>query len=147
MTEWNWSTVFVGACLPTPISVNIKLCLSLTINCEPNLRIFLVASTMSLSLRMGLPSALLRPRYRNVGFTNAIVRSSGMRFLGSAKGASEHKVILDNQTLYVDQSLAEALGWKPNSDAGPIQLSLNGWAPTYFTITPTGSDSGRSIVV
>jgi len=58
---------------------------------------------------------------------------------------SEHRVILDNQTLYVDQSLAEALGWKPEegSDAG-IESSLSGWGPTYFTIAPTGSENGES---
>jgi hypothetical protein len=70
------------------------------------------------------------------------------RFMATSttlQSPSEHRVILDNQTLYVDQSLAEALGWKPEegSDAG-IELSLSGWGPTYFTIAPTGSESGES---
>jgi hypothetical protein len=58
---------------------------------------------------------------------------------------SEHRVILDNQTLYLDQSLAEALGWKPEqgSEAG-VELSLSGCGPTYFTIAPAGSESGES---
>jgi hypothetical protein len=58
---------------------------------------------------------------------------------------SEHRVIVDNQALYIDQSVAEALGWKPEqgSDAG-IELSLSGWGPTYFTIAPTRSESGAS---
>ncbi|KAH7921133.1 hypothetical protein BV22DRAFT_1019965 [Leucogyrophana mollusca] len=60
------------------------------------------------------------------------------------RSPSEHKVILDHQTLYIDRTLAEALGWKPEkgSDAG-VQLSLSGWSPTYFAIAPTGSDSDR----
>ena len=55
----------------------------------------------------------------------------------------EFKVILDNDTLYVEQPLAEALGWKPDhsSDKG-IPLTLSGWAPHYFAITRTGTDSG-----
>jgi hypothetical protein len=70
------------------------------------------------------------------------------RFMATSttlQSPSEHRVILDDQTLYVDQSLAEALGWKPEqrSDAG-IELSLSGWGPTYFTIAPTGSESGES---
>lgn len=76
-----------------------------------------------------------------------IVRTHA-RFMATStilQSPSEHRVILDNQTLYVNQSLAEALGWKPEqgSDAG-IKLSLSGWGPTYFTIAPTGSESGES---
>lgn len=52
----------------------------------------------------------------------------------------EYKVILDNQTLYIDQDLAKALGWKSTGE--PMKLTLRGWEPTYFTITPTGTDSG-----
>ncbi|KAL6301118.1 hypothetical protein BKA93DRAFT_739271 [Sparassis latifolia] len=53
----------------------------------------------------------------------------------------EFKVLLDNQTLYVDQELAEALGWKANGGPEGLSLTLNGWAPHYFTIAPTGTDS------
>jgi len=64
------------------------------------------------------------------------------------RSPSEHRVILDNQTLYVDQSLAQALGWKPEqgSEAG-VELSLSGWGPNYFTISPAGSESGESHIV
>ncbi|TDL27176.1 hypothetical protein BD410DRAFT_783364 [Rickenella mellea] len=57
---------------------------------------------------------------------------------------SKHTVVLDNQTLYIDRDIAKALGWDPQrgSNAG-IALSLSGWDPTYFTITPKGSDSDR----
>jgi hypothetical protein len=70
------------------------------------------------------------------------------RFMASSStlhSPSEHRVILDNKTLYVDKSLAEALGWKSEhgSDAG-IELSLSGWGPTYFVIAPAGSESGES---
>ena len=74
-------------------------------------------------------------------YPNAIhIARTHARFMVTSttlQSPSKHSVILDNQTLYVDQSLAEALGWKPDqgSDAG-IELSLSGWGPTYFT---TGS--------
>lgn len=82
-------------------------------------------------------------------YPNAIhIARTHVRFMVTSttlQSPSKHSVILDNQTLYVDQSLAEALGWKPDqgSDAG-IELSLSGWGPTYFTIAPTGSESGQS---
>lgn len=54
--------------------------------------------------------------------------------------------MLDNQTLYINQEMAEALGWKESNGgaAESVQLTLNGWAPTYFTITPAGTNSGSS---
>lgn len=33
--------------------------------------------------------------------------------LGPSATAREFKVVLDNDTLYVDQAVAEALGWDP----------------------------------
>ncbi|KAI5122740.1 hypothetical protein M0805_009825 [Coniferiporia weirii] len=89
----------------------------------------------------GLPTAALRRQYlRNVTRTHA----QSMMTSATLRSPSEHRVVLDNQTLYIDQTLAEALGWKPEqgSDAG-VQLSLSGWGPTYFAIAPTGSDSDR----
>ncbi|KAH7919892.1 hypothetical protein BV22DRAFT_1022189 [Leucogyrophana mollusca] len=67
-----------------------------------------------------------------------------MRTSAALRSPSEHRVVLDHQTLYVDRALAEALGWKPEkgSDAG-VQLSLSGWGPTYFAIAPAGSESDR----
>ncbi|KAH9850424.1 hypothetical protein C2E23DRAFT_835058 [Lenzites betulinus] len=59
----------------------------------------------------------------------------------SGSGAREFKVILDNDTLYVDQRLAEALGWTTATQAEGVSLTLNGWAPHYFAITRTGTDS------
>lgn len=53
----------------------------------------------------------------------------------------EFRVLLDNETLYVDKDLAMALGWKP--DGPGASLTLNGVGQSYFTITPTGSDSDR----
>ncbi|KAJ6504227.1 hypothetical protein C8R47DRAFT_1067171 [Mycena vitilis] len=55
----------------------------------------------------------------------------------------EFKVVLDNNTLYVEQPVAEALGWDPAAGATPVQLTLSGWAPNYFAIAPSGSDSDR----
>ncbi|KAF9473860.1 hypothetical protein BDN70DRAFT_867012 [Pholiota conissans] len=55
----------------------------------------------------------------------------------------EIKVLLDHQTLYINQELAEALGWHRSQGTEPVKLSLNGWEPMYFTITPTGTDSER----
>ncbi|KAJ7476932.1 hypothetical protein B0H11DRAFT_1809823, partial [Mycena galericulata] len=37
--------------------------------------------------------------------------------------------------------MAEALGWKPNQGLDGVQLTLHGWEPSYFAISPTGSDS------
>ena len=66
----------------------------------------------------------------------------------------EHRVYLDGQTLYINKEIAEALGWKPqttqeriHSNSDGIGLSLHGWAPNYFTITPKGSDSCTSAKV
>ena len=77
----------------------------------------------------------------------------GKRFISSsARGRSESsvrefKVILDNDTLYVDQSLAEALGWTPQVEASKgVSLTLSGWAPNYFAIAQTGSDAGTRII-
>ncbi|TFY61209.1 hypothetical protein EVG20_g7141 [Dentipellis fragilis] len=52
----------------------------------------------------------------------------------------EFKVVLDNNTLYIDRALAEALGWNSSQKDG-VQLTLSGWAPHYFAIARSGSDS------
>ncbi|RPD62197.1 hypothetical protein L226DRAFT_532773 [Lentinus tigrinus ALCF2SS1-7] len=52
----------------------------------------------------------------------------------------EFKVVLDQETLYIDQDLAEALGWNP-ATRNSVPLTLHGWAPAYFAIARTGSDS------
>lgn len=66
----------------------------------------------------------------------------------SLQSPSEHTVVLNNRIIRIDQSLAEVFGLQlhQNSDARTgIQLSLSGWSPTYYTITPTGSDSGEPL--
>ncbi|KAI0770493.1 hypothetical protein C8Q74DRAFT_1317747 [Fomes fomentarius] len=63
----------------------------------------------------------------------------GMCF-SSGSAAKEFKVVLDNGTLYVDQELAEALGWDPAKKES-VPLTLNGWAPQYFAVARTGSDA------
>ncbi|KAJ7658411.1 hypothetical protein B0H17DRAFT_886240, partial [Mycena rosella] len=57
--------------------------------------------------------------------------------------AIKHEVVVDNQTLYIPRAMAEALGWRPNQGMyqSGVQLTLHGWEPSYFTISPTGSDS------
>lgn len=56
--------------------------------------------------------------------------------------AQHHNCALDNETLYVSEDIAKALGWKPDQDPKGLSLTLHGWAPGYFAIAPTGSDSG-----
>ncbi|KAJ3544116.1 hypothetical protein NM688_g5776 [Phlebia brevispora] len=60
--------------------------------------------------------------------------------ISSSSLPREFKVVLDNETLYVDEALAKALGWTPEKTNG-VPLTLSGWAPHYFAIAPTGSDS------
>ncbi|KAI8975928.1 hypothetical protein BD414DRAFT_423580 [Trametes punicea] len=60
--------------------------------------------------------------------------------LSPNSNAREFKVVLDNGTLYVDQAVAEALGWSPTQPQG-VPLTLSGWAPHYFAIARTGTDS------
>ncbi|KZV70456.1 hypothetical protein PENSPDRAFT_579343 [Peniophora sp. CONT] len=70
-----------------------------------------------------------------------------MRLLVEARHVSdsrrEFKVILDesSRSLYIEQPLAEALGWTPEvrAEAG-VPLTLRGWAPNYFVVTRSGSD-------
>ena len=60
-----------------------------------------------------------------------------------SNSCQEFKVVLDGETLYVERSLAEALGWKHSQPQKSVTLRLNGCAPTFFTITPSDTDSGR----
>ncbi|KAI0364527.1 hypothetical protein BV20DRAFT_956031 [Pilatotrama ljubarskyi] len=91
----------------------------------------------------GVPSGGLRGRVAGLRRCQSILSSTGAT-------AKEFKVVLeDNDTLYIDQELAEALGWTPqvaHSDSGTpgtVSLTLSGWAPHYFAIARTGSDSDR----
>ena len=53
-------------------------------------------------------------------------------------------MVLDNDTLYVDQELAESLGWRAETNAAEgVPLTLHGWGPHFFAIARTGSDSGK----
>lgn len=76
--------------------------------------------------------------------TRPWVRSSSGQNISPA--SSEHKVLCDGQTLYIGQDLAEALGWQPEQGVSGLKLSLHGWAPHYFTITPQGTDNGQIFV-
>ncbi|KIY46959.1 hypothetical protein FISHEDRAFT_59976 [Fistulina hepatica ATCC 64428] len=53
----------------------------------------------------------------------------------------EFKVVLDYETLYIDQRLAEALGWNKETGVEGVPLTLSGWSPSYFAIARTGSES------
>ncbi|KAF8590846.1 hypothetical protein K439DRAFT_1299745, partial [Ramaria rubella] len=54
---------------------------------------------------------------------------------------TEHKVLLDGQTLYITKELAQALGWKADQGLDGFKLTLHGWEPSFFTVTPSGTDS------
>ncbi|KAI0668856.1 hypothetical protein C8Q78DRAFT_1043332 [Trametes maxima] len=69
-----------------------------------------------------------------------IVGARSQSVLSTTTTAREFKVVLDNGTVYVDQALAEALGWTPQQAQG-VSLTLSGWQPHYFAITRTGTDS------
>ena len=58
----------------------------------------------------------------------------------------EFKVTLDGGTLYVEQEIAEALGWKGVLPAEGVSLRLSGWAPSYFAITKMGTDAGSFVL-
>jgi hypothetical protein len=64
------------------------------------------------------------------------------RLSSTAPAPQEHKVLLDNGTLYLKKELAEALGWKPDHGIDGLRLSLHGWEPSYFAITQYGTDGG-----
>lgn len=103
--------------------------------------------TMSFHALRNIHIALLRRRRHFDAIAHNFRGVGSARTFTTSTSATEHKVTLDNKTLYIDQSLAEALGWSPQSgsDAG-IQLSMStmtGWGPSYFTITAAGSDSGE----
>ncbi|KAI0662953.1 hypothetical protein C8Q70DRAFT_1050657 [Cubamyces menziesii] len=71
-------------------------------------------------------------------------RITGIRaqsILSASPTAREFKVVLDNGTVYVDQALAEALGWTPDQPTEGVPLTLSGWEPHYFAIARTGTDS------
>ena len=73
-------------------------------------------------------------------------RITGIRaqsILSASPTAREFKVVLDNGTVYVDQALAEALGWTPDQPTEGVPLTLSGWEPHYFAIARTGTDSGE----
>ena len=58
----------------------------------------------------------------------------------------EFKVVLDesSRTVYVEQPLAEALGWSTETPAeNGVPLTLRGWEPNYFVITRSGSEAGQ----
>ncbi|TFY79461.1 hypothetical protein EWM64_g4547 [Hericium alpestre] len=70
-------------------------------------------------------------------------RALGVRsqsILSTSSSAKEFKVVLDGDTLYVDQALAEALGWNPGQMNG-VSLTLSGREPHYFAVARSGTDS------
>ena len=54
----------------------------------------------------------------------------------------QFKVTLDGGTLYVEQGVAEALGWTQDTPVDGVSLRLSGWGPHYFAITQEGTDAG-----
>lgn len=52
------------------------------------------------------------------------------------------KVTLDGGTLYIEQGVAEALGWTQDTPVDGVSLRLSGWGPHYFAITQKGTDAG-----
>lgn len=81
-------------------------------------------------------------------YTTALAH--GRRYLSTPHSPlrREFKVVLDNDTLYVEQALAEALGWKAGAvGTESVPLTLSGWSPHYFAIAKTGSDAGAPYVV
>lgn len=67
--------------------------------------------------------------------------STSMQIPSSPK---EFTVVLDGETLDVNQKLAKALGWNPDTGVAGVGLNLSGWAPHYFAVTRAGTDSGKS---
>ena len=92
---------------------------------------------------------MLRTTTRQARYSLIKLRSPsslGYRRRSESSSTREFRVVLDNETLYIDKSLAEALGWTPNTGHEGVKLSLHGWDPTYFTITPSGSHAGKKKV-
>ncbi|TFK17860.1 hypothetical protein FA15DRAFT_555593, partial [Coprinopsis marcescibilis] len=56
-------------------------------------------------------------------------------------GQKEFKVVLDGETLYIHQELAQALGWTEEALTKGVSLRLSGWSPHYFAITRKGTDT------
>ncbi|KAJ7611025.1 hypothetical protein FB45DRAFT_682384, partial [Roridomyces roridus] len=48
-------------------------------------------------------------------------------------------------TLYVDQRLAEALGWTHDAPSTGVPLTLAGWEPSYFAITQKDSNEEQLV--
>ncbi|CCM04746.1 uncharacterized protein FIBRA_06936 [Fibroporia radiculosa] len=100
---------------------------------------------LMLSRRLAMWPEIRRPHAPPSVFGRTIppartVSNTANAFLPEPK---EFKVLLDNQTLYITEDLATALGWTPAGSAASTQLSLSGWAPHYFAITPAGTASDR----
>jgi hypothetical protein len=57
-------------------------------------------------------------------------------------GPRQYKVTLDGDAVYIEQELAEALGWREGALTEGIPLRLSGWSPHYFAITQKGTDAG-----
>ncbi|KAJ3541250.1 hypothetical protein NMY22_g3962 [Coprinellus aureogranulatus] len=57
------------------------------------------------------------------------------------KGTTWSNFTLDGETLYVEQELAEALGWRGGGPTEGVTLRLSGWSPHYFAITQKGTDA------
>ena len=65
------------------------------------------------------------------------------RFQSTSNPPKQYTVTLDNETLYINEDVARALGWTPETGHAGVKLTLHGWEPRFFAITPTGSDSGQ----
>jgi len=65
------------------------------------------------------------------------------RLLDTRHLLNKFQITLDDSTLYVMQNLAEALGWHSTNG---ISFRLNGWEPSYFDITQTGTVAGKQAI-
>ncbi|KAG8765437.1 hypothetical protein FRC20_007107 [Serendipita sp. 405] len=53
--------------------------------------------------------------------------------------------MLDKDTLYIDENIAQGLGWEPGRGLDGVQLPLHGWEKGYSVITRKGTDAGWNV--
>ena len=92
-------------------------------------------------------SSISRSQTRSVVRRSALLSFHGQSVVfrrANHGGARQFKVTLDGETLYIEQDLAQALGWREGAPTEGIPLRLSGWSPHYFAITQKGTDAGRA---
>ena len=91
----------------------------------------------SRTMRLAIPLLRLKSSRPLIAFPRRLSSNAPL-----ASSPQEHKVLLDNGTMYIKKELSEALGWKPEHGVDGLRLSLHGWEPSYFTITQSGTMGG-----